>query len=180
MTDPHPDPRVQSMLDKAEIADVIHLYLRGADRADIPLIAAAYHDDAIEDHGGVYHGPAADYVALMARMLPKGGLMNHLATNLVIEVHGDVAIAEHYILAFARMKEKGGDPFDTLTLARAVDRFERRDGVWKIALRRLAWEWNHEMPLAESWGRGTMFPPGTVLTRGAKLPNDVFYRMAAR
>jgi len=179
MTDTTMDPRIQTLLDKQAITDVINLYLRGADRADIPLIADAYHADAIEDHGGVYHGPASDYVALMAKMLPKGGLMNHLATNIVIEVDGDVARAEHYILAFARMKERGGDKFDTLTLARAVDRFERRDGVWKIALRRLAWEWNHEMPFSESWGRGMMFPEGTELTRGAKHPHDVLYQMAA-
>ena len=117
------DSRIQSLLDKQEITDVINLYLRGADRADVDLIAAAYHADAVEDHGGVYHGPASDYVALMAKVLPKGGIMNHLATNIVIEVDGDIAHAEHYILAFARMKEKGGDVFDTLTLARAVDRF---------------------------------------------------------
>lgn len=172
------DPRLQLLIDKAEITDVINRYLRGADRAEIALIADAYHPDAVEDHGGVYHGPASDYVALMAKLLPKGGIMNHLATNIVIEVDGDVALAEHYILASARMK-KDGEKFDTLTLARAVDRFERRDGRWKIALRRLAWEWNHEMPFAESWGRGLMFPEGTELTRGAKHPEDVLYQMAA-
>ncbi len=168
------DPRIEALIDKQAITDVINLYLRGADRADADLIAAAYHADAIEDHGGVYNGPASDYVALMAKMLPKAGVMNHLATNIVIELHGDVAHAEHYILAFARMK-KDGEKFDTLTLARAIDRFERRDGEWKIAHRRLAWEWNHEMPFAESWGRGTMFPPGTELVRGAKKPDDLIY-----
>jgi len=167
---------VQALLDRQAITDVIHLYLRGADRADADLIAAAYHADAIEDHGGVYNGPASDYVALMARMLPKAGVMNHLATNIVIELDGDVAHAEHYILAFARMK-KDGETFDTLTLARALDRFERRDGDWRIAHRRLVWEWNHEMPFAESWGRGLMFPPGTTLTMAAKKPDDALYAM---
>ncbi len=168
------DARIEALLDKQAITDVINLYLRGADRADADLIAAAYHPDAIEDHGGVYHGPASDYVALMAKMLPRAGVMNHLATNIVIELDGDAAHAEHYILAFARMK-KDGEQFDTLTLARAIDRFERRDGEWRIAHRRLAWEWNHEMPFAESWGRGTMFPPGTELVRGAKKPDDLVY-----
>lgn len=168
------DPRIEALIDKQAITDVINLYLRGADRADADLIAAAYHEGAIEDHGGVYHGPASDYVVLMAKMLPKAGVMNHLATNIVIELDGDVAHAEHYILAFARMK-KDGEKFDTLTLARAIDRFEKRGGEWKIAHRQLAWEWNHEMPFAESWGRGTMFPPGTELVRGAKKPDDLIY-----
>jgi ketosteroid isomerase-like protein len=172
------DPALQALLDRQAITDVINLYLRGADRADIDLIAAAYHPDAIEDHGGVFKGPASDYVALMAKMLPRAGIMNHLATNLVIELDGDVAHAEHYILAFARMK-KDGETFDTLTLARALDRFERRDGLWKIAHRRLVWEWNHEMPHAESWGRGLMFPPGTNLIMGAKKPDDMLYKRDA-
>ena len=167
---------VQKLLDRQEITDVINLYLRGADRADADLIGDAYHPDAVEDHGGVYDGPASDYVALMAKMLPKAGIMNHLATNIVIEFDGnEAADAEHYILAFARMK-KDGEIFDTLTLARAIDRFEKRDGKWKIAHRRLVWEWNHEMPHAESWGRGTMFPPGTELGMGAKKPDDLIYR----
>lgn len=172
------DPALQALLDRQAITDVITLYLRGADRADIDLIAAAYHPDAIEDHGGVFKGPASDYVALMAKMLPRAGIMNHLATNLVIELDGDVAHAEHYILAFARMK-KDGETFDTLTLARALDRFERRDGLWKIAHRRLVWEWNHEMPHAESWGRGLMFPPGTNLVMSAKKPDDILYKRDA-
>ena len=55
------------------------------------------------------------------------------------------------------------------------DRLERRDGVWRIAARRLAWEWNHEMPMAETWGRGLLAPDPTVLVRGAKAPNDIVY-----
>ncbi|SMF61914.1 nuclear transport factor 2 family protein [Allosphingosinicella indica] len=171
-------PEIRALLDKQEITEVLNRYLRGADRADVELIADAYHPDAIEDHGGVYNGPASDYVAIMAKVLPKGGIMNHLNTNVLIELDGDSAIVESYILAFARMK-KEGEKFDTLTLARVVDRFERRDGKWKIALRRLAWEWNHEMPFTESWGRGMMFPEGTELVRGGKKPADVLYEMKA-
>jgi ketosteroid isomerase-like protein len=167
-------PEIQALLDKAAITDVINNYLRAADRADIDLLKTCYHDDAWEDHGGVYDGPAADYVAIMAKVLPKGGIMNHLATNVIIELDGDTAKAEHYILAYARMK-KDGEKFDTLTLARAIDRFERRDGTWRIAKRRLVWEWNHEMPFAESWGRGLMVPNIEALVRGGKKPNDPLY-----
>lgn len=167
-------PEIQALLDKQAITEVINLYLRAADRADIELLATCYHDDAWEDHGGVFNGPAKDYVAIMAKMLPKGGVMNHLSTNILIELNGDSAKAEHYILAYARMK-KDGEKFDTLTLARAIDRFERRDDVWRIAKRTLVWEWNHEMPFAESWGRGLMAPDISALVRGGKKPNDPLY-----
>lgn len=167
-------PEIQALLDKQAITEVINLYLRAADRADVELLTTCYHDDAWEDHGGVFNGPAKDYVAIMAKMLPKGGIMNHLSTNILIELNGDSAKAEHYILAYARMK-KDGEKFDTLTLARAIDRFERRDGAWRIAKRTLVWEWNHEMPFAESWGRGLMAPDISALVRGGKKPNDPLY-----
>ncbi|WP_269716316.1 nuclear transport factor 2 family protein [Caulobacter sp. NIBR2454] len=171
-------PEIQALLDKQAITEVLHLYCRGADRADIDLVAGAYHPDAIEDHGGVYEGPAAAYVENMAKILPKAGQMNHMTTNVIIELNGDVAKVESYILAFSRMK-KDGEKFDTLTLARALDRFEKRAGEWKIAKRQIIWEWNHEMPFAETWGRGMMAPDPSVLVRAGKKPNDALYAMEA-
>lgn len=172
------DPEVQALLDKQAITDVLNLYLRGADRADIDLIANAYHPGAVEDHGGVYYGPAEAYVTMMAEQLPHAKIMNHLCTNVLIELDGDKAKVESYILAYSRMK-KDGEKFDSLTLARAIDRFERRDGAWKIAHRRLVWEWNHDMPFAETWGRGLMAPDPKKLARGAKKPDDAWYREGA-
>lgn len=174
MTDKR-DPEVQALLDKQAITEVLNLYLRGADRADIDLIAAAYHPGAIEDHGGVYYGPAEAYVATMAEQLPHAKIMNHLCTNVLIDLDGDTAKVESYILAYARMK-KDGEKFDSMTLARAIDRFERRSGAWRIAHRRLIWEWNHDMPFAETWGRGLMTDDPAKLARGRKKPDDAWYR----
>jgi ketosteroid isomerase-like protein len=168
------DPDVQALLDKQAITEVLYSYCRAVDRADLDLLRACYHADATEDHGGTFKGSAADYIAGIAPILPRGGIMTHTTTNILITVDGDTALAESHILAFARMK-KDGEKFDTLTLARVVDRMERRDGVWRIAARRLAWEWNHEMPMAETWGRGLLAPDPTVLVRGAKIPNDIVY-----
>jgi len=174
----HRDPELQALLDKQAITEVLNLYLRGADRADIDLIAAAYHPGAIEDHGGLYMGPAEAYVAMMAEQLPHAKIMNHLCTNVLIDLDGDSANVESYILAYSRMK-KDGEKFDSLTLARALDRFERRDGAWKIAHRRLVWEWNHDMPFAETWGRGLMTPDPKKLVRGRKKPDDLLYSNGA-
>jgi ketosteroid isomerase-like protein len=168
------DPEIQALLDRQAIQDVLTRYCRGADRADVQLIADAYHPDATEDHGGVFKGPASTYVEQMAQVLPRAGLMNHMTMNVTIELEGDAAHVESYILTFARMK-KSGEKFDTLTLARAIDRFEKRDGQWKIAARRLVWEWNHEMPFAETWGRGLIAPDPSVLVRGKKAPDDLVY-----
>ncbi len=164
---------IDALLARAAIADVLHNYAKGADRGDVSLIAAAYHDDAIEDHGGTFLGPAADYLAGMAKVLPTAPRMTHMVTNLLINVDGSRARAESYWLTFSR--REGAEPFDSLTMARILDKFEDRGHGWKIAHRRLTWEWNHEMPLAESWGRGQIAPDPHKLVRGAKKPDDLAY-----
>ncbi len=172
MTDTR-DPEIQALLDKAAIAEVLVSYCRAVDRADIDLLQACYHADATEDHGGTFSGAAADYIASIAAVLPRSK-MTHTTSNIAIDLHGDTARVESHILAFARLK-KDGEKFDCLTLARAIDRFERRDGVWRIAARRMVWEWNHDMPLSEGWGRGLIAPDPTVLVKGAKKPHDTLY-----
>jgi hypothetical protein len=168
------DPEVQALLDKQAIHEVLALYLRGCDRADVSLVAAAYHDDGYEDHGGTFSGPASEWIASLAERLPKAGLMNHLMTNLVIELDDDRALSECYILTFSRVATDER-PFDSMTLTRAIDRFERRDGKWKIKHRTLVWESNRELPLTETWGRGAITGDPSILRRGAKKPADALY-----
>jgi pimeloyl-ACP methyl ester carboxylesterase len=165
---------LEKLLDRQEIEDVLVGYARGADRGDVELIAAAYHPDAIEDHGGVFVGPARDYVAMLERILPSAPLMTHMCTNITIELDGDCALSECYFLTFSR-RAADDESYDSLTMARCVDRFERRGGAWRIAHRRLAWEWNHEMPIRESWGRGMIIPDLEQAVRGAKKPHDILY-----
>ncbi len=64
----------------------------------------------------------------IAPLLPRAGVLNHLATNVLVKFEtAERARVEAYILTFARMK-KDGETFDTPTMARSVDRFERRAG----------------------------------------------------
>lgn len=168
---------IEDLLARAAIADVLHNYAKGADRGDVSLIAAAYHDDATEDHGGTFLGPAADYLKGMAKVLPTAPRMTHMVTNMLIEVAGQTARVESYWLTFSR--REGAEPFDSLTMARILDKFEDRrshgGSGWRIAQRRLTWEWNHEMPLNESWGRGQIAPDPEKLVRGGKKPDDLAY-----
>ncbi len=55
-----------------------------------------------------------------------------------MQIDGDVAHAESYVIGTMRVRDHR-----TLALigGRYLDRLERRDGVWKIALRRCTIEW---------------------------------------
>ena len=167
-------PELRALLDKQAITEVILSYSRAVDRGDEALLRACYHDDAVEDHGGAFLGPARDYIDAIAPALHSDRLMTHTVTNILIEPEGPAAAtSECYYLSFARYPA-AEPPFETLTLARAVDRFERRDGTWRIARRQLRWEWNREQPIAETWARGGI-GDSAVLLRGGKMPDDVLY-----
>ena len=167
-------PELRALLDKQAIAEVILSYSRAVDRGDEALLRSCYHDDAVEDHGGAFLGTANDYIAAILPVLHGGRLMTHTVTNILVDLEGPAtATSECYYLSFARYPE-ADPPFETLTLARAVDRMEKRDGTWRIARRQLRWEWNREQPIAETWARGGIGDL-SVLLKGGKKPNDPLY-----
>lgn len=180
MSEPQvPLAELRALLDKQAIAEVILSYSRAVDRGDEALLRACYHDDAVEDHGGSFLGPASAYIEAILPTLHGDRLMTHTVTNILIELEGpSSALSECYYLSFARYPQ-AEPPFETLTLARAIDRFERRDGTWRIARRDLRWEWNREQPITETWARGGIGDPARLL-HGGKAPNDALYAARAR
>ena len=141
----HPD--VQDLLDRQAITDVLHRYCRAVDRRDPDLLLSAYHGDAVDDHG-VYKGPASGLVEFM---LNDGrAVVHHQISNIVIEVDGDVARTECYLDAVHRREDETGR-WDELLKCRYIDRFERREGAWRIAHRRVVYDWGRIEPATEGW-----------------------------
>lgn len=164
---------MQTVVDRAEISDLIALYCRGLDRRDEATLRGIYHEDAVEDRGkGLFVGPAQEWVGWTLGVLPVFKLTQHCVLNCLIDVDGDTAHGETYFIAYHRF---GADqqqqarsavaaqaevPDDIawpegeteLILAgRYLDRFERRDGVWKIAYRKMVCDWCRTQPVAEDW-----------------------------
>jgi len=150
-------------------------YARGVDRADQALLKSCYHGDAIEEHGSTYDGPAHDYIDGAIERIRSMGTMCHYLCNVHIELNGDTAYSEAYVLTFARFNN-AGNPVDTLTGGRLCDRFERRRGVWKIAHRKLAFDWNRDMPMQESWCLGLFNPDDPKMVMGSKDQQDPSYQ----
>ena len=145
------DPRLQSLLDKDEIRDVVMRFARGMDRHDWELVRSCYHADAVDDHGP-FKGPADEYVSWVSQSLP--GLAEttmHLIGNVLIEVDGDLAKCESYVIGYHRYAREDGSRWDWLGGGRYVDDFARRDGVWKIACRVLTWEWVRDDRVDQQW-----------------------------
>lgn len=170
-------PELRALLDKQAITEVLFRYARACDRGDLDLMRACFHPGAVRDEGHARQ-PMAEYIDTWAALIVHPArVVTHTLGNVLVDVQGDVAQAEAHVLNFTRLK-KDGEKFDTITMSRFVDRLERRDGVWRIALHRVTYDWNHEMPFAETWGRGLVAADPTKLERGRRKPDDLLYRAA--
>ncbi|MEM6833968.1 MAG: nuclear transport factor 2 family protein [Sphingomonadales bacterium] len=124
---------LQILLDKQEIEDLCKRYMRGLDRLDHTLLRSVYHDDAT-DHRGFFTGGPDEFCEMAVTLLAEHLANHHMLGQMHIDVEGDVAFGEIYFQAFHRALEHGLER-DFIVWGRYVDRYERRDGVWKIAHR---------------------------------------------
>ena len=132
------DPAVQNLIDRQAIHDAMMRYSRGVDRGDAKLIRSVHHPDAFFDHGS-FAGAPEDFVEWLLPFHNKGQISTqHHLTSHSCELDGDTAHTETYFIFNARNRD------ETVWIAggRYIDRFERRDGEWKIAVQYCTVEWS--------------------------------------
>ena len=100
------------------------------------------------------------------------GGTQHFVTNQTIDLDGDVAHVESYYLVFIK---KSAENVGALVGGRYADRFERRDGVWKIALRVVLPEWQ-----ADADARNTHWVSQAGAVSGARNRTDITYQRPMR
>jgi ketosteroid isomerase-like protein len=128
---------LRRLADESEIRQVLARYARGIDRGDFDMVRDCYHEDATDAHGA-YNGDLDGFVKYSQDFMDKMESMTHHLTQSVIEIDGDNAWVETYCLCYIRLKAAEGEtPKDRLGNIRYVDLFERRDGTWRIAHRKL-------------------------------------------
>jgi len=124
---------VQYLKDRTDILDCVATHARGCDRHDLELLSSTYHDDGVDEHGTTLNrGP--DYAA-WANAVHAATSENHwhTITTHTVEIDGDIAHAESYVRVAMLSPDRATA---TLLNGRYLDRLERRDGTWKIAVRR--------------------------------------------
>lgn len=124
---------IRYLMDRTAILDCISRHARGHDRHDTELLSDAYHKDGIDEHGyAINQGPA--YAEWANAVHAAGSLLHtHNITTHTCEIDGDTAHCESYVLVI--LLNNDGESARLLS-GRYIDRLERRDGAWKIALRR--------------------------------------------
>jgi hypothetical protein len=134
--------RLDRLLDRQEILDCLTRFSRAMDRFDRKLFMSAFHADAVIAAGEFVGGP--DKLYAWASSLHEQGQSSthHNLLNHTCEISGDVAHTETYYLFVGRNR----DETNWIAGGRYIDRLERRDGEWKIALRTNAIEWSGMVP----------------------------------
>lgn len=178
------DPRLADLLARQEIEDVVLRYCRGIDRRDFELVRSCYHPDAL-DHHGSFSGGIDDYVLWVERLTSRYRWTMHLVGNVLVEFaperdgRGEAlrAAGETYGVSLHRAAE-GEDTearpwLDLVTGFRYLDRFERRDGAWRIAERTALGEWSRRLPAQHWW------PIPEEHEHGRRDAGDALYRLLA-
>lgn len=163
------DPRVQLLLDKQEIFELSATYMRAQDRLDLELQKSVYWPDATDERGFI-NGNAHDFCDFAIGLLKTHLVNHHQLGQALIEVEGDVAFGEVYFQAYHRVVEHRIER-DFWMIGRYVDRYERRDGIWKIAHRSELNDSCYVHPATDDWLRST---PEAL--RGARGRDDLSYQ----
>ena len=165
---------IQELLDKEAIRDALVRYCRGVDRGDADLICSAYHPDAEDDHGfSRFTGETVGPVLVERLRIRSPRVYMHHITNQLIELQSpDRAASETYFTVWISMEREG--THNVLhAIGRYLDRFERRNGEWKIARRLVITEHTQVLPPGdevpasrpESLGRGDREDPSYEILR---------------
>lgn len=165
---PHHAQTIDAVIARQQIADLTMAYCRGIDRADAALLAHVFHPDAVLVTGA-FNGAGRDFPAAICALVESAFEQTfHSIANQWIEVDGESAIGETYVIAVST--SRGPQPqTDTLTGGRYVDRFERRDGVWRIAERTFVLDWSRSEPSTRQMD-GPLYGPLDL--RGARGAAD--------
>lgn len=164
------DDRIDYLASRMEILDCINRIARGVDRLDEAIFRSGYHPDAVLDFGTMIGDPQRfiDFFFELHRTMHKATA--HTICNHVCEIDGDVAHAESYVIGL--FADKGGQTSRILA-GRYIDRLEKRDGEWRIALRRatveVALEGKAILPNGQT-------PPGSGYLMGDRGPADPSYQ----
>jgi len=137
------EARLRRVEDRQAIHDVIVRYCRGVDRSDAALVLSAFHDDAIDNHFGPvlpFREAIGTLKAARSGSPPSKTTSMHNLCNVLIEVDGDIARCESYVTVIVRIPQEQGRSIDWMHAGRYVDRFERRNGEWRIAHRTVVYD----------------------------------------
>ena len=141
------EAKVQELLDRQAINDLIARYSRTLDWVDDAGQADCYWPDAAIDYG-FFKGTAADFVPVVMAVERSTGRRWHLLSSLAVKLtSATTAEGEAYGIALGFRREDEAEPYrGNMYGGRYLDQYEKRDGEWRISSRRYIMDWTMAMP----------------------------------
>jgi SnoaL-like protein len=150
----------EALAARAEIADRMYLYCHCVDRRRWELLEQVFHEEAtwwVSSIGsdGPWRPAMESSRELFAVALDQ---THHFVGSILISLDGDRAASEALITAYHRVRADApvggmfggtGSAYDLVAGGRYLDQWERRDGSWRIARRRVHSEWRHLQPASD-------------------------------
>ena len=134
--------QLRLLVDKQALQELVLRYSRLVDRKDFDRLAALYHPDGRQDHGAMFAGTAADFVAWLKRSMVDIETQ-HLVANSLFVVDGDTARGEIYTVNFHHFPNTG---MNYVAGGRYLDRYVRHHGQWLFLSRTRVIDWSEERP----------------------------------
>jgi hypothetical protein len=147
---------LQLLLDKTELYELLQQYCRGVDRQDYVLLESLYHPDSTDDHSPQFKGTGPEFVRWLPTILRRYTLTSHVVTSALFTIAGDFAEGEAQVSAFHLSKKEPAR--EMIFHGRYLDRYERRQGVWRILERVTVHDWSelrfHDKELSDRVSSG--------------------------
>jgi hypothetical protein len=159
--------KIDWLIDRAEIEDVLASYARGIDRCDPQVLKAVYHPHGYDEHG-IFSGPGygfADFI--IPAMLANYITMQHHFSTTSIDIRGIKASVESYFLCIMLANDRSLEFYG----GRCLDQFEKIDGRWAIGHRQVVMDWTEVR-------RDIELPPiDSMFLKGEWGDKDASYRL---
>lgn len=147
---------------KEAIREKLYLYCRSDDRQDPEIGYQVFHEDGTADYGvhplageiykGSGHGLVDQLMGTDRGITERGGHYAHIYTNPLIYVNGTQAGSETYSLCPLVSMAEDGSYGVMLSVGRHCDKWDYKDGEWRISERYGAGDYALGWPLTSLVG----------------------------
>lgn len=155
------------------IRDCLHLCCRGIDRCDGEVLREVFWPDAMIDTGGAPRTAEEFVSGSVGTIQANFEQVHHMVTNILIRLNatGDAAAVESYSYGYHCYR---AHPHDLIMAGRYLDRFERRNGEWRVAGRKVLVDWFRSYPDTGDWAKDL---GGMAVLRGSYGEDDSSYAL---
>ena len=149
--------KLQQVWDRQEIEQLMYRHARSLDRMDAELMKLTYWPEAVEELQDTITGQfqwndnAWKFVPAAMEGFKNLTGTQHRISNVLIELDGDKATAETYVMAFNLFNDENGVPQENIVGGRHHFKLKKRNDEWKIMHRSSIFDWNQNHEGTAVW-----------------------------